>query len=85
MPITCRYHVVQSFYGLTLNKLQHKLCQLFLVQKNALYNILKVLRNPLGGKCENSEIKKNTINISFPRNDLYCTLICVLSYLSYYM
>ena len=30
-------------------------------------NILKVLRNPLGGKCENSEIKKNTINISFSK------------------
>ena len=33
--------LVQSFYGLTLNKLQHKLCQLFLVQKNVLYSILK--------------------------------------------
>ena len=72
--------IVQSFYGLTLNKLQHKLCQLFVVQKNVLYNILIVLRNPLGGKCENSEIKKNTINIGFPRHNLYCTFfVCYLS------
>ena len=42
--------LVQSFYGLTLNKLQHKLSQQFLVQKNMLYNIQKVLRNHLGGK-----------------------------------
>ena len=30
--------------------MQHKLSRLFLVQKHVLYNILKVLRNPLGGK-----------------------------------
>ena len=38
--------VVQSFYGLTLNKLQHNCSQWFLVQKNVLYSILKVLGNP---------------------------------------
>ncbi len=45
-----QYIIVQSFYDLTLNKLQHKQFQLFLIQKNVLYNILKVLRNPMGGK-----------------------------------
>ena len=48
--------IVQSIYGLTLNKLQHKLYQQFLVQKNVLYNILKVLRNPLWVKCRNFEM-----------------------------
>ena len=52
-----RAELVQSIYGLTLNKLQHKLYQQFLVQKNVLYNILKVLRNPLWVKCRN--FKKN--------------------------
>ena len=42
--------IVQSFYCWTLNKLQHKHFQLSLVQKNVLYNILKVLRNPLEGE-----------------------------------
>ena len=42
--------VVQSIYGYTPNKLQHKLFKLFLVHKNMLYNILKVLRNHIGGK-----------------------------------
>ena len=42
--------IVQSFFGLTLNKLQHKHFQLSLVQRNMLYNILEVLRNPLDGK-----------------------------------
>ena len=36
--------------GPTSNKLQQKLFQVFPIQKNVLYNILKVLRNPLGGK-----------------------------------
>ena len=44
--------LVQSFYGLTFNKLQQKCSQLFLVQKNVLYNILKVLQNLMGGKHE---------------------------------
>ena len=45
--------LVQSFYDLTLNKLQHKRFKLCLVQKNVLYNILKVLRNPVGRKYNN--------------------------------
>ena len=48
--------IVQSFYCLTLNKLQHKHFQLSLVHKNVLYNILKVLRNPWGESIENSII-----------------------------
>ncbi len=44
-------------FGSTLNKLQHKLFQLFPIQKNVLYNILKVLRNLFRGKYRNSEIK----------------------------
>ena len=44
--------LVQSFYGLTSNKLQHKLFLKFQVQKNVLYNILKVLRNTLGGSVK---------------------------------
>ena len=50
--VMCRIDdiIVQSFYGFTLNKLQHKCSQLFLVQKNVLYNILKVSRNLMGGK-----------------------------------
>ena len=37
-------------FGSTLDKLQPKLFQLFPIQKSVLYNILKVLRNPMGGK-----------------------------------
>ena len=44
--------LVQSFYALTFNKLQQKCFQVFLVQKNVLYNILKVSQNLMGGKCE---------------------------------
>ena len=46
LTIVC---IVQSFYCLTLNKLQYKCSQLLLVQKNVLYNILKVSRNLMGG------------------------------------
>ena len=45
--------IVQSFYGLTFNKLQQKCFQQFLVQKNVLYNILKVSQNPMGGSVKN--------------------------------
>ena len=38
--------LVQSFYSWTGNKLQEKVSQLFPIQKNVLYNVLKVLRNP---------------------------------------
>ena len=48
--------LVQAFYSLTLDKLQHKLFHLFLIQKRVLYNILKVLRNPVGGKYRNFKI-----------------------------
>ena len=41
--------LVQALYGLTLNKLQHKVSQLFPTQKSVLYNILKVLVNSLRG------------------------------------
>ena len=44
--------VVQSFYGLTFNKLQQKCSQLFLVQKHVLYNILKVSQNLMGGSVK---------------------------------
>ena len=44
--------VVQSFYALTFNKLQQKCSQVFLVQKNVLFNILKVSQNLIGGNCE---------------------------------
>ena len=37
-------------FGSTLDKLQPKLFQLFPIQKSVLYNMLKVLRNPMGGK-----------------------------------
>ena len=48
-----KYILVQSFYGLTFNKLQHKCFQVFLVQKNELYNISKVSLNLMGGKHRN--------------------------------
>ena len=40
-------------FGSTLDKLQPKLFQLFPIQKTVLFNILKVLRNPMGGKYGN--------------------------------
>ena len=43
--------LVQSFYGLTFNKLQHKCFQVFLVQKNELYNISESLVESDGGKA----------------------------------
>ena len=45
--------LVQSFYGLTFNKLQQKCFQQFLVQKNVLYNILKVSQNFMGESVKN--------------------------------
>ena len=39
--------------GSTFNKLQHTLFQLFPIQKNVLYSILKVIRNPSRGKHRN--------------------------------
>ena len=42
-----------------LNKLQHKLFQVCPIQKNVLYNILKVLRNPFRESTK-IFIKKNT-------------------------
>ena len=39
-------------FGSTLDKLQPKLFQLFPIQKSVLNNILKVLRNPMGGSME---------------------------------
>lgn len=42
--------IVQSFYDLTLNKLQHKCSQMFLVQKNML--LQQVSRNPMGGSAK---------------------------------
>ena len=47
-------------WGATLNKLQHKQLKLFLVQKNVLYNILKVLRNPVGGKYRKLNCTEST-------------------------
>ena len=44
--------IVQSFYSWTRNKLQEKVSQLFPIQKNVLYNILKVPRNPAKGSPE---------------------------------
>ena len=40
-------------FGSTLDKLQPKPFQLFPIQKSVLYNILEVLRNPMGGKYGN--------------------------------
>ena len=39
------YCIPFNFTYIGLNKLQHKCSQLFLVQNNVLYNILKVSRN----------------------------------------
>ena len=47
-------------WGATLNKLQHKQLKLFLVQKNVLYNILKVLRNSVGGKYRKLNFTEST-------------------------
>ena len=41
---------LSTLYPKKVNKLQHKCSQLFLVQKNVLYNILKVSKNLMGGK-----------------------------------
>ncbi len=40
--------------GFNLKLIAKKLFQLFPIQKNVLYNILKILRNPLGGKHRKS-------------------------------
>ena len=40
-------------FGSTLDKLQPKRFQLFPIQKGVLYDIPKVLRNPIGGKYGN--------------------------------
>ena len=48
-------------WGATLNKLQHKQLKLFLAQKNVLYSILKVLRNPVWGRYRKSTLPKALI------------------------
>ena len=66
--------LVQSFHNLTFNLLQQKCSQVFLIEKNVLYNILKVSQNLMGGsvkKFENRGDELCKIKHFYPAKQLY--------------
>ena len=59
--------LVQSFYSLTWNKLQHKPFLVYYFQQRVLFHRKKVLRNPVGGNMKFMQISSAITEISIFR------------------